>query len=268
MKNHEQVNDGFFSSKETSKYTEILVGFLLLLRISIGVIRLFVVETPLLLASSYEAVTFLTIVTLIVINRERLFFFKIDRASCWIIILGGTIFRTIFIGEPLFFSLLYWIAAIGLFYVLRKTKVHLQRSSIWWLPVGLLVGSIFIFVLSLLNGHRISIPEDKPGSFMELFIPFTYYLFHSAILEEPVFRGFLWGALQMRGIPQRNILFCQAVLFGIAHINYLHQPFVLLVQVPVLAIVFGLLVWKSGSIAPALMAHATYNTWLGTIFTR
>jgi membrane protease YdiL (CAAX protease family) len=82
----------------------------------------------------------------------------------------------------------------------------------------------------------------------------------AVILEEPVFRGFLWGFLRERGWNEKVIWLSQAALFWLAHLNYVQRPYTFWLVIPLSGLVYGWLAWKSRSLAPSMLAHAAYNS--------
>lgn len=79
-------------------------------------------------------------------------------------------------------------------------------------------------------------------------------------MEEPLFRGFIWGYLEKRSWNQIWIWLLQAGIFCIGHIYYLPQNPVFFAGTFVGALILGLLVWRSKSIGTRMIAHAMTNT--------
>ena len=87
-----------------------------------------------------------------------------------------------------------------------------------------------------------------------------YHLGFAPINEEPLFRGFLWGYLRQLHWREIRILLFQTTLFTSAHFYLAKQfPLMFWVFIPSVAILFGLMTWRSRSIAPAIFAHAMVN---------
>jgi sodium transport system permease protein len=79
-----------------------------------------------------------------------------------------------------------------------------------------------------------------------------------AICEELFFRGFVFAGLRRLG-PLRAILLA-AVMFGLAHSSIYR-----LLPTAFLGILFGIAVWRSRSIVPAIVAHALNNGLIATM---
>jgi membrane protease YdiL (CAAX protease family) len=89
---------------------------------------------------------------------------------------------------------------------------------------------------------------------------FLYQLGFAAVSEEPVFRGFLWGYLRKLGWREIWVWLAQAGLFMSAHLYFRDAlPFNFWIVVPSAGLIFGLLAWRTRSIAVGMMSHAAYN---------
>lgn len=78
----------------------------------------------------------------------------------------------------------------------------------------------------------------------------------AAVCEEFLFRGLILQLLRRRSGWVSAIAWC-AVLFGVFHLNPL-----VLAPVSIVGAYLGLLVWRSGSLYPAIVGHAA-NNFLG-----
>jgi membrane protease YdiL (CAAX protease family) len=105
-----------------------------------------------------------------------------------------------------------------------------------------------------------SIQTTRPLTAVGLAVVFLAFLADSAIQEEAVFRGFLWGYLETLGLKQPMIWLLQAGLFWIAHLRYLDRPFTFWLALPASGLLLGWLSWKSKSISASVLAHAAYNS--------
>jgi len=125
----------------------------------------------------------------------------------------------------------------------RSAVNRWARASWEWIPLGLLsgVGPILLaaVVRMLVSGDPSPIGGALPLSTVGLVFMFLYQMGNSAIIEEPAFRGFLWGHLEQRGWSGVRIWFFQAALFWLAHVRYIDRPFTLWVTVPVGGLLFG-----------------------------
>jgi len=89
---------------------------------------------------------------------------------------------------------------------------------------------------------------------------FIYQIGYAGVAEEPLFRGFLWGALRKTGWKDAWIWLLQAGLFTLAHMYYFgRNPISLFIIVPVGALALGLIAWKTRSISSSLAMHGIDN---------
>jgi sodium transport system permease protein len=82
-----------------------------------------------------------------------------------------------------------------------------------------------------------------------------------AICEEVLFRGFILNGLRRLGaVPAIGI---SALLFGIAHASIYR-----LLPTVFLGVIFGLIVWRTGSLLSSVVAHALNNGLMATMTER
>jgi membrane protease YdiL (CAAX protease family) len=219
----------------------------------------------------YQIGTFLLTAILIWWERDRLASYHIDPAAIVIIMLFKPIQTFIppiwGIDNPLTFphplSFSFLIISILLFISLRCTHYkfnrNLGKSLIWFLAcaaAGLFL-NIFVTIVEI---KLLAFPYPPPVVTNALLSP-IYQLGYAAIDEEPLFRGFLWGALKRLGLKDLWILLIQAILFVIGYIFFLGTSNALanLIIVFIFSLVAGLLVWKSRTIASSMGLHAFWN---------
>ncbi len=259
----------------------LLLSSLLFLRLPFFTgITSFTSVNPYLLSPVFELSTYLLTVSLIWWERARLADFHIDTLAIAIIIFLkpietlilatfqnsiGTILPLAFPRIP---SLVIWITAIGLLLALlhQQPKVfNIQRKTIIWLIIGVLAGIVTATLLAYPLSFQIegnNHPDTLPPFNLDLiFIQgFVYQLGFAAVTEEPLFRGFLWGYLRKARWREVWIWLFQAGLFWLGHIYYLNKsPILFWLIVPINALVFGILAWRSRSIATSMVVHAIGN---------
>ena len=142
-----------------------------------------------------------------------------------------------------------------------------------WLWVGFTL--LIAFFWSVIVGYLIHFQRDIPAEAVidlgtygsRAFLLIFTQLSTAAALEEPLFRGVLWGVLKDRGWKEVWILLFQALLFMLGHIYYLGSADLsFFVIVPVGAILLGLLAWKSRSIGTSMLFHGITNSLAGNFF--
>ncbi len=222
----------------------------------------------------FQVGTYVLTAVLIWWERRRLADFHIDRLAILIILLLKPL-QMIFLmtrrdghAFPFWGMVTIWTTAIALFIVLRGSRPNLPRlraASVKWFVVGAGTGVLTAIVLGYptsLQLNTIQIPAS-PGLPMFLFdaaFDFVYQLGYAAVSEEPLFRGFLWGCLRKAGWREIWIWLFQSGLFMLGHLYYLHKYDVsFYVIIPLGALVYGFVAWRSRSIAASMAAHAAHN---------
>ena len=150
---------------------------------------------------------------------------------------------------------------------LLRWKPNVEKRGAKEIVFWLLVTFAASLCLSIVTGRTLQIygAYCAPDTPFSLHLgTFCYQLGYAATLEEPLFRGFLWGFLKERGWRDITICFFQAALFMLGHLYYLGPcNLVFFVGIPALGLVLGLLAWKSRSIGTSMLAHAFINSDLG-----
>lgn len=128
---------------------------------------------------------------------------------------------------------------------------------------ALAVGYLLHFQKTIPPEVRISLPGQAARA---LLLTFTQ-LSTAAALEEPLFRGFLWGELRDRGWKEVHIWLFQALLFTLGHIYYLGAANIsFFAVVPLGALLLGWIAWKSRSIGTSMLVHGISNSLAGNLF--
>ncbi len=220
----------------------------------------------------YEVLTYGLIVFLIWWERQRLAEHHLDFWAILIIL----IFKPLSVlllsaigaaGHPLALPnpagiaiLLIALALLGLILWKKVPLGKPTRQGALWFLGGSLAGVVLyvLYGVLMIQWFGQPVPPD-PGKTAWL-APF-YQLGYAAVAEEPLFRGFLWGGLKRANVREGWILLIQAVLFAVAHIHLLNtpQPALYLGITFVNALLFGLIVWRSRSLAASLGMHGFAN---------
>jgi membrane protease YdiL (CAAX protease family) len=96
--------------------------------------------------------------------------------------------------------------------------------------------------------------------FVYFIIEFILSFGNAAVIEEPIFRGFLMGALYERGVNDIWIIIIQAVVFDICHLEAFSKPYTFFCVIPIVGLVLGWLTIKTKTITNSLVAHSTFDT--------
>lgn len=282
-------NETFKIQTQPLRYnvTLLLIFALLILRLPfLGLGILILIDNPPWLGASFEISTYLLIIILIWWERDHLAEYHIDGLALWLIILfrplNSVIIRLSSPDSPLSFqnppSWIIFAAAIGLFAALRLNGFQfpaINRQTIRLYAIGTLAGIGLALVVAYPVALQLEPDELRVRPRLLSLLSLTLIrvpqqLGYAAVIEEPVFRGFLWGYLRLKGWKDINTWIFQAVLFMLAHIYYWNTlPFSFWLVVPLSGLTLGVLAWKTRTITPSMAAHATENAfgpWLAYIF--
>jgi len=219
--------------------------------------------------------SFVIIILLILNNRNDLSTNNIDRAAIVIIFLFSIGFRVRKIDTVINFNfeLLFLMIAIAGLVVFLKAKIIPTQKIIVsrWFFLSIFAGILFsIVMIPIRNGFNWEV-ISKLNSYQSIYAIF-YYIFYGigavGILEEPIYRGFLWGTLKNSGLNDFQSIVIQAGLFWISHMKMIQSPFSFFIIAPLISLILGLLMYKSKSIIPPLIFHIIYNAFYTVIFYR
>jgi membrane protease YdiL (CAAX protease family) len=255
----------------------ILLGCLLALRLPYFTgVSLVLHGSPLWLVNSFEISTYVITALLIYWERDRLALFHIDRLALGLYLVAPLplVSQSLpalsqgvraALTQPYVYHLTS-VVVLGLALLPTYRKLPRVRRETWvWLGVAVIGGSALSAVfgvvlrrLGLLSGGAVFLPQ--------ILYAFMLQLSAAASLEEPLFRGFLFGYLRERRWSDTWICVLQAGLFALGHAYYWgHAWFSLLVVVPVSALFFGWVAIRSRSIGATMTAHGITNS-LHTFF--
>ncbi len=259
------------TDKNHNRMTLILILLLLALRLPfMTVIGVFFYEASLWVMPIFENGTYLITAVLIWWERKRLEQFHIGYIALGIIILIPFVYSILFhfydpygtidrLGYPLFRMIVAGLLLVTLI-VQRPVLKKVTMKSVLWIiiaiAVGIVIGSLMGYVYSRLMPSEGSMTHTFP----QMVSRFIRQLFYAAVNEEPLFRGFLWGYLMLKGWKNLWILLFQAGLFMIGHSYYITQNPGSLIGVFIAACILGIIAWKSRSIAGSMVTHGLVNS--------
>lgn len=218
----------------------------------------------------FEIGTYLLTAILILAERERLAEYHID-----------TMALVLLVGAPLAeaASTVLWqnynlpgrewkaAIAVGLIIALLVKRPALPKRGgkrvALNVGIGVLVGIVVAVVVGLML-----IPQEtfsfgiEASPLLLVMLPrgFVLQLANAAAVEEPLFRGFLWGRLKAHGWKESRIWLFQAVLFMVGHLYYLGTAnYSFFLVVPFGALALGAVAWRTRSIGSSMIAHGLCN---------
>lgn len=87
----------------------------------------------------------------------------------------------------------------------------------------------------------------------------------AVVVEEIMFRGMLWMLLKDLNFSEIKIVSLQAILFWISHVYAFNNLAFFWINVPMISILLGIIVWRSKSITLSAIAHILINMLLGFV---
>ena len=252
-----------------------LIGIMLILRIGIlGVVGIFTSADW--LVTLYEVGTYFLTALFLWCEIKNLKEFHVDTLALLILIIfkpvqtlilklwGGS---NLALAYPHPAALLMWAIALGLAiacWIRRRDLPRFEWKNLGFFGIGilggLLVGILTAIPMSFQLQDALSLAQFWNIVKEQGLLMFLYQIGYAGAAEEPLFRGFMWGALRKTGWKDVWIWLLQAGLFMLAHIYYLWRaPISFFVLVPVGALALGLVAWKTRSISSSLAMHGTTN---------
>ena len=224
-----------------------------------------------------ELAAFCITLILIISNRSRLFIYKIDLSALLLILL----FRPL---DSILMSSwgMTWITStkrwggiaicvlsflVLIVFIIRRKDFVLNgqlRENAYSILLGIVGGIIGVLIISVpivIYGRIKQTPMTiEKSSFMDCILMFAHQTGYAAVYEEPIFRGFLWGYLESKGLKEVRILLIQAGLFTLGHFYYFPNTlYSFLFIVPVCSLILGILVKKTKTISSSIVAHGFIN---------
>jgi membrane protease YdiL (CAAX protease family) len=218
--------------------------------------------------SAIELSFFIIIGLLIIINRNNLKEYFLDKNFLIIFFLFGILFRSRVIDtfNTLFFEIAIRLLLILFLIILLVFKIKITRYSLInkWNVIGILTGVFLASTVLLIISTVLHLKSFDLNQGIWIFSREMIKGFGDVILEEPIFRGFLLGTLILANWKEKYILLAQTFLFWLSHFTYAFTlPFNFWFISPILSFSLGYLAWKSRSIIPSTLAHAFYNSIVG-----
>jgi membrane protease YdiL (CAAX protease family) len=161
----------------------------------------------------------------------------------------------------LLFAMLLGVPIRDAFLLRSAHWKHYAAALAAAIPLQLFGGAMQEIVLELMPGGDAwrQLLEDTLGPLLrgnttgDMLVLLLGAVVLAAVCEEVLFRGVLLQLLA-RGGRWRSAILVSAVLFAVFHLDFIG-----LLPRTLLGIYFGILVWRSGSIFPAMLAHAANN---------
>jgi len=258
--------------KKKHNYIPLLLLFgLLFLRFPFLILVLFdkIPISKVIGSNVFQDGTYLLTAMLIFVKRDSLSEYNMDFTALFIFMIApvAKIISEYFLNANMIQSDWWLQIAISICLLiallLYRPKLHKRgiKEILLWLLIAVAVG----ICSGLLMGYITSL-QSSEHSATQPTIPLLINLFFiqlgsAAAVEEPLFRGFLWGFLKNQHWNEYLIWLFQAALFMFGHIYYFGvNNFSFFIIVPFSALMFGLCAWRSRSIGTSMIVHGFYNS--------
>ena len=136
-----------------------------------------------------------------------------------------------------------------------------STDQIFAIGAGISVGAVILITLIQLffrNAWEIT-PFFEDNEALTITRQFIREVSFGAVIEEILFRGFLWGYLKRAGWHENKIFWTQGMLFWFMHLSKILTPFTFFITVPIATMIYSKLTLKSKQIYPAIVAHMIVN---------
>lgn len=121
-------------------------------------------------------------------------------------------------------------------------------------PLSVAVAMVWNLLVLLTGGNIRSDSIPVPETAAQLLAAFAAVGLMAPAVEEPIMRGLLFNA-GVGVLPRNKAILLVTAAFSLLHGNFLGLPSIFLG-----GLLLVILVWRSGSLWPAVAAHMTYNT--------
>lgn len=223
-------------------------------------------------ATAFTVGTYVLTGGLLVWERDRLAHFHMDKwaTGLWIMMppLTWAIITPLGMAVPWLPSCAAVVMVTGLILLVKRPQQAQTGSQVTsWMVAAIAAGIVYGGLIGF--GSRLwtdALTGVGLPALFQVLPAFLLQMTNAAGAEEPFFRGFLWGYLRDAGWQERWIWLLQAGLFLVGHLEP-GRPAFNLYQVPLAALLFGWLAWRSRSISTSMIAHGLSNA-LGAALSR
>lgn len=216
----------------------------------------------------YTCFTYLFSGVFIVLYRKNLEQYNITKVALGVFFLAPIM--SIIMGNnydpSLWIRFLMAVVFIVILIIKRKDLIQISKKSVSTISINiiltlLLCATIPVLIHILQGSPKVDLDSmTSEQAYFDLRRIWFFQLSSAAICEEPLFRGFVWGYMRNKNIKSIWICLTQAGLFWLGHIYYIDTGLNFWIIHPAVAIILGLLVWKTKSITHTMVLHSSINT--------
>jgi hypothetical protein len=179
---------------------------------------------------------------------------------------------------PVLDFLMWAIGPVVIVIAVLVRRLSIASYLAWTVPrpsdVLIAVGAalLLIFGLGVLDyalsgGTSVNVDPDAYRQYLAAGGTPLHYLLKSyqgyiyaPIVEETVFRGFLWRGLAASRLGNRGAWLLISVFFVATHTKYYAAPGAL-IGVAIMGLILGLVRWRTGSSTAPMITHSLLNLW-------
>jgi len=142
-----------------------------------------------------------------------------------------------------------------------ELKIYIKRIDIIWGVVAYLamaltsIGLNYLLPIPLESGFTLVIKYLTTNShILTLFFLFIYICLLAPIIEEVVFRGYVWEIFEKKKVNKYLILIVTSILFAVVHLEFQMFPLLFLS-----GIIFGLVRMYTNRLGASIVVHMISN---------
>lgn len=211
-------------------------------------------------------IRYFVIFLLLVVHRDEIQNFNLDGFSILLLVMFNS--ATLVNSLPRYIAIV--TISLSIFFLwIRKIDKEVGKvrvKQVFQFLAGLVLGFLLISIKYSLINHDIILTAIAEPT--KLVICAKIALSKALVMEEFIYRGFLYGLLEKSGIRYSKIFIISSILWSFSHIG-ISTNFLFFVDVFISGLFFGFLVYKTKSISIAIGTHVGYNSLIlfGELFT-
>ncbi len=225
------------------------------------ILTLFVIASP-YIGYTYITMNYLILAILVWVERESLGDFHLDQTTLFVMGLSGIFRARLHLAGEGYFLFIIGTAGLVILGVLILNHSKVPKTNFRWALIGAFTSVILIFPITIIEVLQFPNITYTPYPFHVVVVFLAMIasdLAFTTLIEEMIFRGFLWGYLRRAGWEENWVFWMQGILFWILHFNSIKTIYIYL-TIPIITFVLSKLTQKSRQIFPSILLHTTQNT--------
>lgn len=149
----------------------------------------------------------------------------------------------------------------------RAQMLGLERIGVGKCLAWAFGGLLVLIVLTEIPQLLIDMGQQEAMEWMNVLQPvwlgLVLLVIFAPLSEELLFRGFIYGGLAQSRIGPIGAILITSAIWTVIHVQY---TWIIMTQIFIYGVVFGVVRWKSGSLWPSMVAHGVVNLIAGAVF--